>query len=284
MAVDISKRIKNVYPYLSKGHKRIANLILNDYDKAVFITASALGKLVGVSESTVVRFASELGFEGYSELQKAIEELVRSRLTPNQRIDITKTRFSGEDVIESVMEEDISKIRNTLEKIDRNSFKKAVDALLAAKTVYIMGARSTEPVARLLAYNLSMIFDNVRFVNPTSLEEVFEQMLNIGEGDAIVAFSFPRYSSKMVNAVKFAKSKGADVIVVTDSESSPLVEYAGYFLMAETDMASFSDSLIAPVSIINAIVVEITKRREKEIRLRFETLEKVWDEYQVYTK
>ena len=284
MALDISARIKNIYPYLSKGHKKIANLIINDYDKAAFLTAAALGKVVGVSESTVVRFASEIGFEGYSELQKAIEELVRSRLTPNQRIDLTKQRFSKGDVIDSVMEEDISKIRSTMEKMDKNSFYSAVDALLDAKSIYIMGARSTEPVARLLAYNLSLIFDNVKFVNPTSSAEVFEQMLNIGENDALVAFSFPRYSSKMVNAVKFANSKNTKVVVITDTETSPLADYATYLLTAQSDMASFMDSLIAPVSIINAIVVEITRRKEKEIRARFDALEKVWDEYEVYTK
>ena len=284
MALDINARINNVFPYLSKGHKKIANFILNNYDKAAFITASALGKLVGVSESTVVRFASELGFEGYSELQKAIEELVRSKLTSNQRIDITNQRFSKGDVIESVMEEDIANIRSTLEKMDKKVFYSAVDALLSARTVYIMGVRSTEPLARILAYNLSMIFDNVKFVNPTSTSEVFEQMLNINEGDTIVAFSFPRYSSKMVNAVKFASDKGAKVIVITDSENSPLVKYSGYFLCAQSDMASFMDSLIAPLSIINAIVVEITKRRERDIRARFEKLEKIWDQYDVYTK
>ena len=284
MALDISARIKNVHPYLSKGHKKIANFILSDYDKAAFLTAAALGKKVGVSESTVVRFAAELGFEGYSELQKAVEELVRSKLTPNQRIDISKQRFGRGDVIENVMEEDISKIRQTLEKMDKKAFYSAVEALLSARTIYIMGARSTEPIARLLAYNLSLIFDNVKFVNPTSSAEVFEQMLNIGKEDAMVAFSFPRYSSKMVNAVKFASSKGTGVVVVTDSHSSPLAEFASYLLTAKTDMASFMDSLIAPGSIINAIVVEITRRREKEIRARFDALEQVWDEYEVYTK
>ncbi len=284
MSMDIYSRIVNIFPTLSKGHKKIANAILNDYDKASFLTAAQLGRLVGVSESTVVRFAGELGFEGYSEFQRAVQELVRSKLTLNQRIDVTNKRLGAGDIIDSVMESDISKIRFTLEKIDRNNFNDSVDALLGARNIYVMGARSTEHLARLLSHNLSLIFDNVKFVTPTSSAEVFENMLNISSRDVLVAFSFPRYSSKMVNAVKFANSKGAQVIAFTDTGASPLAQYATYLLTAEADMASFMDSLVAPLSIINAIIVAITRKKEKEIRERFDALEKVWDEYDVYTK
>ncbi len=284
MASDISQRINRIYPTLSKGQKKIANAILNNYDKAAYLTASRLGKLVGVSESTVVRFANELGFNGYSEFQRAVQELVRIKLTPNQRIEITKQRIGRADILESVMESDINKIRFTLDNLDRDVFNKSVDAILSAKTLYITGARSTEPLAKILYYNLSLIFDNVRFINPTSSAEVFEQMFSIKDGDTVIAFSFPRYSSKMVNAVKYAKNNKAKVVVFTDSNISPLAEHADYLITAQSDMASFMDSLVAPLSIINAIVVEITRRREGEITKRFDKLEEIWDEYDVYTK
>ncbi|MBO5906525.1 MAG: MurR/RpiR family transcriptional regulator [Clostridia bacterium] len=284
MATDIAQRIRNIYPTLSKGHKKIANAILNDYDKAAYLTASRLGSMVSVSESTVVRFAAELGYEKYSEFQRAVQELVRTRLTPNQRIEVTKQRIGRGDVLDSVVESDISKIRYTLDKLDRKVFDKSVDAILEAKNIYITGARSTEPLAKILAYNLSLIFDNVKFVSPASSSEVFEQMYSVGEEDTLVAFSFPRYSSKVVNAVKFASQNSAKVVVFTDSEISPLAEYATYLITAQSDMASFMDSLVAPLSIVNAIVVEITHRKEKEIRARFDSLEKIWDEYDVYTK
>ncbi len=284
MASDISEKIKDIYSTLSKGQKKIANTIINNYDKVAYLTAAKLGKLVGVSESTVVRFAGELGFEGYSDFQRAVQELVRIKLTPNQRIEVTKQRIGHADILESVMESDISKIRFTLERLDRTVFKNSVDAILGAKTVYITGARSTEPIARLLYYNLSMIFDNVKFVNPTSAAEVFEQMYSIDRDDTLIAFSFPRYSSKIVNAAKFASNKSAKVVVFTDSEISPLCEFADFVITAQSDMASFMDSLVAPLSIVNAIIVEITRRREKQITARFDTLEKIWDEYDVYAK
>lgn len=284
MAADISERIKAVYSTLSKGQKKIANAVLNDYDKVAYLTAAKLGDMVGVSESTVVRFADELGFEGYSQFQLAVQELVRIKLTPNQRIEITKQRIGRGDVIDKAMESDISKIKYTLEHLDRRSFSEAVDAILEAKNIYITGARSSEPLARLLSYNLSLIFDNVKLVVPTSSAEVFEQMYSVGEEDVVIAFSFPRYSSKMINGIRFARRNNAKVIVFTDSNVSPIAEFANCVLIAQSDMASFMDSLVAPLSIINAIVIEITHRREREITERFDALEKLWDEYEVYAK
>ncbi len=284
MASDISERIRDSYHSFSKGQKKIANAILNDYDKAAYMTAAKLGIHVGVSESTVVRFANELGFEGYSEFQRSVQELVRTKLTPNQRIEITKQRMGSGDILENVMESDINKIRFTLDRLDRNAFYKSVDLILSAKNIYVMGARSTESLALVLKYNLSLILDNIRFIKPTSTAEVFEQMFSIGEDDVLIAFSFPRYSSKMVSAVKYAKQNNAGVVVFTDSEISPLAEHATCLLNAQSDMASFMDSLVAPISIINAIIVEITRRREKEITERFDKLEAVWDEYNVYAK
>ncbi len=283
MPTEISQRISKAFPKLSKGHKKIANAVIYQYEKVAYMTAAKVGQLVGVSESTVVRFASEIGYAGYAEFQQAVQELVRRKLTPNQRIEVTKQRMGNSDILETVMESDINKIKYTLANLDKQTFSNSVNAILSAKTIYIMGARATEPVAKLLYYNLSLIFDNVRFVNPTSSTEVFEQMFSICENDVIIAFSFPRYSTKMVRGVKFAKSKGASVIVFTDSDISPLAEHATYLLTAQSDMASFMDSLVAPVSIINAIIVEITNRCEKQIRERFDTLEAIWDEYEVYT-
>lgn len=282
MANDVVQRIRNIHSRLSKGHKKIANIIVNNLDLAAYMTASRLGAQAGVSESTVVRFAYELGYEGYGELQRAIQKMLQMHLTPNQRIEFTKQRIGRTDILEKVMLTDIDKIRNTINNLDRDAFYKSVEAILSAKTIYIMGARSSEPIARMLNYNLSLIFDNVKFVNPTSSAEVFEQMFSIGSADLLFAFSFPRYSSKMVNAVKYARSKDATVVVCTDSDISPLVEYATHVLTAQSGMASFMDSLIAPLSIINAIIVEITNRREPIIKARFKNLEKLWDEYDVY--
>lgn len=284
MAADISERIRAIYSTLSKGQKKIANAVLNDYDKVAYLTAARLGDLVGVSESTVVRFADELGFEGYSQFQLAVQELVRIKLTPNQRIEITKQRIGRGDVIDNTMESDIAKIKYTMERLDRKAFSDSVDAILEAKNIYITGARSSEPIARHLAYNLSLIFDNVKFVIPTSSAEVFEQMYSVSEEDVVIAFSFPRYSSKMINGIKFARQKNAKVVVFTDSEVSPIAEFAHCLLIAQSDMASFMDSIVAPLSIINAIVIEITSRREREITERFDALEKLWDEYEVYAK
>lgn len=284
MAIGISQRIKKMYPSLSKGHKKIANAVLNEYETVAYMTASSLANKVGVSESTVVRFAGVIGYEGYSEFQRAVEELAKTKLTPNQRIDMTKKRIGKSDVLESVMHSDMSKIKHTLDRLDRDAFYKGVDAILAAKSIYLIGARSSEPIAKILSYNLSLIFDNVKFINASSTAEVFEQMLSLDQDDVLVAFSFPRYSSRVANAVKFANSKGAKTVAITDSDISPLAKYADFLLLAQSDMASFMDSLVAPISIINALIIEITSRCEKDIRRRFDKLEDIWNEYNIYTK
>lgn len=284
MSLDITQRIRNRYNRLSKGQKRLASLVLHDCGKVVDLTASRLGQLVNLSESTVVRFATVLGYNGYSEFQIAVGELVKSKLTPTQRIEITKKRIGRKDIIENVMQADILKLKHTFENLNRDDFYASVDAILDARTIYIIGARSTEPVAHLLSYNLSLIFPNVKHVQVSSTAEIFEQMFSIGANDVLIAFSFPRYSSKVVNAVKYASSRNARVVVITDSMTSPLVQHATYSLIAETDMASFMDSVVAPISIINTIIIEITHRKEREILDRFDKLEKLWDEYDVYTK
>ena len=284
MLLDITARINKSYNNLSKSHKKIANAILNEYETVGFMTATRFGQYVGVSESTVVRFAIELGFEGYSDFQQSIKDLIKSKLTPNQRIELTKTQYADKDVLDMVMDADIQKIKHTQRRIDKKVFISAVEAMLSARNIYIIGARSSEPIARILYYNLSLIFDNIRFVNPSSSSEVLEQMYSIGKNDLLFAFSFPRYSSTIVKAARYAKSSEASVVVCTDSESAPIASYSDYVLAAESDMASFMDSLVAPLSIINALIVEIAKRREADIVHRFEKLEKIWDEYEVYTK
>ena len=282
--MNISELIKERMPSLSKGQKRIAEAILNDYDKAAYMTAARLSASVGVSESTVVRFAIELGFKGYPEFQAAVQELVRTKLTPNQRIAVTDARIGTGDVLAKVLNADIDRIRGTLENIDREAFNAATDAMVTARNIYIAGARSAAALATFLNFNLSMICDNVRFLQPTSSSEVFEQILDIDEQDVIIAISFPRYSTKIINAIKYAKSRGATVVVLTDSNLSPIAEYATHLLTAQSDMASFVDSLVAPLSVIDALLVSLTQKKREDIIRRFEWLENVWDEYNVYAK
>jgi len=284
MAADICELIQEKMPTFSKGQRRIAHAILSDYDKTAFMTAAKLGQSVGVSESTVVRFATELGFAGYPEFQRAVQELIRGRLTPIQRIQITNARIGDGDLLAKVMGGDIDKIRRTLETIDRDAFDRTVNRILSAKRVFIIGVRSSYSLASFLHFNLSMILDNVHLIQPTSTSEVFEQILDISEGDALIALSFPRYSTKIIKAVRYAKANGAAIISLTDSQLSPIAENADCLLTAESDMVSFVDSLIAPFSIINAILAAITYRCPMEIQRRFERLEGIWDQYGVYAK
>ena len=284
MGNDIESRIRANQSEFSKGQKKIAAAILENYDKAAYMTAARLGEMVSVSESTVVRFATLLGYAGYPELQHAVQELVRAKLTSNQRIQVSNQRLGDGDVLDSVLSADMGKIKYTLENINRESFDRAVDLLCGARRVYILGVRSSASLASFLSFNLGLVFDNVRFIQPTSSGEVFEQMLDIGEGDVVFAISFPRYSTKLINAVKYAHAQGASVISLTDSAMSPIAASADAVLTAQSDMASYVDSLVAPLSIINAVLVAITKKKQDQITARFDKLEKIWDEYDVYAK
>lgn len=268
----------------SKGQKRIANYILEHYDKAAYMTASKLGTLVGVSESTVVRFAIELGFEGYPEMQKSLQELIRMKLTSVQRVEVTNSLIGEGDVLEKILMSDAEKIRRTLEEVDREAFEAAVDKIVAADKIYIIGVRSSSSLAGFLNFNFRMIFDNVKFVQTTSGSEMFEQIMSIGPNDVMIAISFPRYSKRIVNAVEYAHNAGADVISLTDSHQSPIAGVADQLLLARSDLVSFVDSLVAPLSIINAIIVAVSRKKMDDIRVRFEKLEKIWDEYEVYDK
>lgn len=271
-------------PEFSKGQKRIARYILDHYDKAAYMTASRLGSIVEVSESTVVRFAIEVGFDGYPEMQRALQELIRTRLTAVQRVDVTNSLIGEDDVLDKVLGSDADKIRRTLDEIDRKSFDEAVDKIVSARSIYIIGVRSSSTLAGFLNFNFRMILDNVKFVQTTSGSEMFEQIMSIGPEDVLIAISFPRYSKRIINAVEYATGAGADVISITDSRQSPIAAGADQLLLARSDMVSFVDSLVAPLSIINAIIVAVARKKPDDVRERLEKLEHIWDEYDVYDK
>ena len=281
---DILALIQENMHTFSKGQKRIASFILESYDKAAFMTASKLGKKVNVSESTVVRFAAELGYDGYPDMQRSLQKMIRNRLTSVQRIEVTNDRLGDQDLLSMVLQSDIEKIRLTLEELDRDSFEKAVDAIVSARKLYIIGVRSCAAMATFMSFYFNLIFDNVVKVSATTASEVFESLLRVGEGDVVIGVSFPRYSSRTVQAMNFARSRGATTIAITDSEVSPLSPISTYTLKARSDMASFVDSLVAPLSLINALLVAVSRKKNDDLAKTFEDLEKIWEEYGVYEK
>lgn len=284
MPKDVLQLIQSNMPTFSKGQKRIAAFIQESYDKAAFMTASKLGKTVNVSESTVVRFAAELGYDGYPAMQKALQEMIRNKLTSIQRIEVANDRYGDHDVLSMVMQSDIEKIRLTLEEASRSDFSGAVDAIVEAKRIYILGVRSSVAVSSLLGFYFNLIFDNVVQVHSNSASEMFEQLLRVGEGDVVIGVSFPRYSRRTVQAMQFAQNRKAKVIAITDSAASPLAATATHTLLAKSDMASFVDSLVAPLSLVNALIVAVSRKKKEDLAHTFETLEEIWDEYEVYEK
>ena len=284
MSYDILTILQEKAPGFSKGQRRIAQYITESYDKAAFMTANRLGKTVGVSESTVVRFAVDLGFDGYPSMQKAMQEMVLNRLTSVQRIEVANDRLGDQDVISMVLHSDMEKLRQTGETIDREQFAAAVNAILKAKRVYILGVRSVAPLANFLGYYLNYMFNNVHVVSGFSAGEMFEKIVGVTSEDVVIAFSFPRYSSSTIKGAQYCRSAGATVIGFTDSRLSPLGQCCDYALIAKSDMVSLVDSLVAPLSIVNALIVAIAARREKEISQTFANLERIWDEYNVYEK
>ena len=266
----------------SKGQKRIAQYIQEHYESAAFMTAFKLGETVGVSESTVVRFAAELGFDGYPQLQKAMQELIRSKLTTVQRIEVTRARMADDEVLDNVMAYDMANIRQTLEELPRDVFYQAVDAIVEARRVYIFGAGSCRALANFLAYYLKLLLPDIHLIYTSSETEILEEMLQIGEQDAIIGLSFPRYSSKAVQTVHFAHSRQAKIIAITDSVLSPIAEYASYLLLAHSDMATIVDSLVAPLSIINALLVAVSLKKMDSNAARLTELEQLWETYQVF--
>lgn len=274
----IEMNIKN----FSKGQKRIANYIEEHYDTAAFMTAAKLGKTVGVSESTVVRFANELGYSGYPKLQKAMQEMIRDKLTSVQRIDVTSTRIGNNHVLDAIMNQDIEKIRRTLEETSHEDFEKAVKSIVNGKRIYVFGVRSTASLAQFLGYYLSLIFDNVRVITDTSKTHTYEQLFRISKDDVMIGISFPRYSTMAVEAMSLARQRGANSIAITDSMVSPLVSAADEVLLARSDMASVVDSLVAPLSLINALIVATVLEKKEEVTDTFKELELIWNHQGVY--
>ena len=281
---DILTIIQENMSTFSKGQKRIANYILESYDKAAFMTANRLGKTVNVSESTVVRFASELGYDGYPSMQKSLQKMIRNRLTSVQRIEVSYDRIGDQDLLTNVLQSDIEKIRLTLEEVDRSSFERAVDAIVSARRIYIIGVRSAGSIATFLHFYFNLIFDNVVMVAANTASEMFENLVRVGAGDVVIGVSFPRYSSRTVQAMSFARDQGAATISITDSEASPLAPISTYTLKARSDMASFVDSLVAPLSLVNALLVAVSRKRSEELAHTFQRLETIWEEYGVYEK
>ncbi|MGN0398626.1 MAG: MurR/RpiR family transcriptional regulator [Blautia sp.] len=270
------------YQKFSKGQKKLASYISDNYDKAAFMTAAKLGETVGVSESTVVRFAIHLGYKGYPEFQKALEELVRNKLNSIQRMEVTYGKVPQSEILDTVLHSDIDKIKMTMENIDHEAFEQAVETILKAKSIYIVGIRSCAPLASFLGFYFNLLFDQVHLLHTNSSSELFEQMIHISSDDVIIGISFPRYSMRTLKALEFANNRNARVITLTDSIHSPMNLYSSCNLIARSDMASIVDSLVAPLSVINALVVALCMRKQKEVIATLEDLEKIWDEYQVY--
>ena len=284
MSNDILDIIKERQSTFSKGQRLIAKYITEDYDKAAFMTANRLGKTVGVSESTVVRFAVDLGFDGYPSMQKAMQEMVLNRLTSVQRIEVANSRIGDQDVVSMVIQSDMEKLRQTGETLNRDEFNAAVNAVLNAKRVYILGVRSAAPLAEFLGYYLNYLFNNVHTITGCGTSEMFEKIVGIDNRDVVIAFSFPRYSSATTKGAQYCRSPGATVIGITDNPDSPLGLASDHVLCAKSDMVSLVDSLVAPLSVVNSLIVGIASKRQKELHRTFESLERIWDQYNVYEK
>ncbi|GAA0069301.1 MurR/RpiR family transcriptional regulator [Clostridium sardiniense] len=278
---DLMRLIQIKFQRLSKGQKLIAEYILNNYDKAAFMTAAKLGTSVGVSESTVVRFANELGFSGYPKLQKALQELIKNKLTTVQRLELSNEYVSDSDALKGVLKADIENIRATLEKINPNVFEEVVNEIFKANNIYILGLRSSTAIAEFLGFYLNIILQNVRTVS-YGISDIFEQIINVKEGDLVIGIGFPRYASKTIDALDFSKSKGAKVVALTDSLISPLASKADLALIAQSNMASFVDSLVAPLSLVNALIIAVGMREKENIANTFGSLEAIWQDYNIY--
>ena len=281
---DLLERIDKSYSKFSKGQKKIADFIVKNYDKAAFMTAARLSEFINVSCSTVVRFAVEVGYDGYPMLQKALQEIVRTKLTSVQRMEVTTTRMGDQDILSTILNLDILNIKHTLDGIDKKVFEDTVETIINAKKIYVLGVRSSSSLATFLGFYLNLIFDNVRLIHTTSASEIFEQILRVTSEDVVIGISFPRYSARTIKAIQYAHNQSAKVIAITDSETSPLNTYSDHTLIARSDIASFVDSLVAPLSVINALVAALGIRKKADISKTFQQLEAIWDEYEVYEK
>ena len=284
MANDILTTLQQKLSGFSKGQKLLATYIFESYDKAAFLTASKLGKTVGVSESTVVRFAVEIGYQGYPEMQKAMQDMVLNRLTSVQRIGVANDRIGDQDIVSMVLQSDTEKIRQTAEMLDREEFSAAVEKIQKAKRIFILGSRSVAPLASFLGYYLNFMFNNVHIVTSSGASEMFEKLVGVNSDDVVIAFSFPRYSAATVKGAQYCRSAGVSVIGMTDSRLSPLGQHCDHVLLAKSDMVSLVDSLVAPLSVINALIVALASGQKESLAKTFDALERVWEEYNVYEK
>ena len=282
MVSNLLVRIDQSRKGFSKGQRKIALFIEEHYDTAAFMTAAKLGEVVGVSESTVVRFATQIGYDGYPFLQKAMQEMIRDRLNSLQRIEVTTGRIGGDDVVESVLNQDIDKIKRTIEEVSRKDFAAAVDAIIKADHIYIFGVKSASYIASFFGYYLDLIFGKVTMLDSTSKTTTYEKLFRISDKDVMIGISFPRYSTMAVDAMSFAHDRGAEVVAITDSMISPLVNNADAVLLARSDIASVVDTLVAPLSLINALLVAVVIRCKDEIADTFSALEQVWKEQGIY--
>lgn len=282
--VDIIQKIENEYKNFSKSQKLIADFIKNHYDKAAYMTASKLGNAIGISESTVVRFATEIGFDGYPAFQKELFEWTKTKLTTVQRMQVTNDRIAKEDMLENVLSHDIDLIRQTLGEIDQSEFETVVDKLVSAKKIYILGVRSSAALANFMGFYFNLMFDNVKVISSSSSSEVLEQVIRAKSGDVVIGISFPRYSQRAIKMMEYAKNQKATTIALTDSKNSPVSENADYTLVAKSDMASFADSLVAPLSVINAVISAVARSKQNEITDTLVSLENIWTEQQTYKK
>ena len=284
MSKSVLQTIRAGMDSFSKGQKRIAAFILDNYDRAAFMTAAKLGETASVSESTVVRFAAQLGYDGYPDMQKALQELIRGRLTSIQRIQVSRDQMTGSDILGSVMQRDMNSIHDVIERLDREEFERVVDKLLHAKHIYILGVRSSSFLAGYLNFYLHLIFKNVTLVQSSAAGEIYEQLVHIGPGDVLVSISFPRYSKMAIHAVEFACQRGGDVVAVTDSPMSPMYKMASASLLASSDMISFVDSMAAPLSLLNALILAVGRQRRDELSATLADMEQVWSKYSIFGK
>lgn len=283
-SIDILTYLKNNLDTFSKRQKLIASYILENYDKAAYMTAAALSETIGVSESTVVRFAAEIGFLGYPQMQKRLRQLTVTQSTSLKRMEIASRHLDDENILSSVLKSDVRMIEHTLEDIDKVQFDSAVNAILKAKNIYITGVRSAASLATFTDFYLRLMFDNTKLISSADPADMFEQAMHIDENDVIIGMSFPRYSKNMIKLLEFASKRGATVIGITDNIISPIVRVSNYSLIAKSDMNSFVDSLVAPFSVVNALIAALGMKKREQIKNTFENLENIWDEYEVYDK
>jgi len=282
-SIDLMRVIQTNFHKLSKGQKIIAQYIMNNYDKAAFMTAAKLGEKVGVSESTVVRFANTIGYTGYPDLQKQLQEMVKTKLTTVQRIEMSSDYTTNDSILRNVLKSDMENIRGTMEEINGASFEQAVKSITEAKSIYIIGLRSSTALAEFLGFYLNLIRDNVHVVTYT-IGDIFEQLFRINKDDLVIAIAFPRYSSRTIKALEYAKSRQAKAIAVTDSMLSPLCSIADVTLIAKSNMESFVDSIVAPLSVLNALIVAVGIHEKQNISTSFANLEDIWRKYNIFLK